>query len=51
MYIATAQAGIHTAAMAKMGLSDPATISTAFDMGGDPLGAIITQVFKAIGGK
>jgi PTS system galactitol-specific IIC component len=51
LYIATAQAGIHTAAMAKMGLGDPAVISTAMDMGGDPLGAVITQIFKAIGGK
>jgi PTS system galactitol-specific IIC component len=46
MYIATFQADIHTAAMAKMGLGDPAVISTAFDMGGDPLGAIIVQIFK-----
>jgi PTS system galactitol-specific IIC component len=51
LYIATAQAGIHTAAMAKMGLGDPAVISTAMDMGGDPLGALITQAFRLIGGK
>jgi PTS system galactitol-specific IIC component len=46
MYIATFQADIHTAAMAKMGLGDPAVVSTAFDMGGDPLGALIVQIFK-----
>jgi PTS system galactitol-specific IIC component len=46
MYIATFQADIHTAAMARMGLGDPAVISTAFDMGGDPLGALIVQIFK-----
>jgi PTS system galactitol-specific IIC component len=46
MYLATFQADIHTAAMARMGLGDPAVISTAFDMGGDPLGALIVQVFK-----
>jgi PTS system galactitol-specific IIC component len=46
MYLATFQADIHTAAMARMGLGDPAVISTAFDMGGDPLGALIVQIFK-----
>ncbi|MDR0452949.1 MAG: hypothetical protein LBH15_07900 [Treponema sp.] len=46
MYLATFQADIHTAAMARMGLGDPAVVSTAFDMGGDPLGALIVQVFK-----
>jgi PTS system galactitol-specific IIC component len=46
MYLATFQADIHTMAMAKMGLGDPAVVSTAFDMGGDPLGAIIVQIFK-----
>jgi PTS system galactitol-specific IIC component len=47
-YLATYQADVHTAAMVKMGLSDPAVTSSAFDMGGDPLGAAIVQVFKAI---
>jgi PTS system galactitol-specific IIC component len=51
-YIATYQTDIHTLAMAKMGMGDPNVLNTSMDMGGDPLGALITQAFRALfGGK
>ncbi|MDR0472307.1 MAG: hypothetical protein LBH43_01355 [Treponema sp.] len=50
-YIAGFQADIHTAAMAKMGMGDPAILNTSMDMGGDPLGAVVVQTFKAIFAK
>jgi PTS system galactitol-specific IIC component len=48
MYFATIQAPIHTAAMAQMGLGEPNALSTSFDMGGDPIGFAITQLFNLI---
>lgn len=50
-YLATYQAPIHTAAMAKMGLGDPNALNGAWDVGGDPLGAVIIQPFLALFGK
>ena len=49
-YFATMQAPIHTAAMAKMG-GDAATITSCWDVAGDPLGTVITQAFRAIFAK
>jgi PTS system galactitol-specific IIC component len=46
MYIATYQAPIHVAAMAKMGLSDPAVASSCMDVAGDPLGLVVVQVLS-----
>ncbi|MDR1579864.1 MAG: hypothetical protein LBS35_05865 [Synergistaceae bacterium] len=46
MYIATYQAPIHVAAMAKMGLSDPAVASSCMDVAGDPLGLLVVQVLS-----
>ena len=49
-YFATMQAPIHTAAMAKMGFGDPAVLNSCWDVGGDPLGVVIVQGFKALFG-
>ncbi|MDR0496664.1 MAG: hypothetical protein LBH42_03515 [Treponema sp.] len=48
-YIATMQAPIHTAAMIKMG--GDATLTSCWDVGGDVLGAVITQGFRALFGN
>jgi PTS system galactitol-specific IIC component len=50
-YIAGFQADIHTAAMAKMGMGDPAILNSSMDMGGDPLGMVVVQTFKALFAK
>jgi PTS system galactitol-specific IIC component len=50
LYIANGQAQVHTDAMVAMGMSD-GSLASAFDMGGDPVGAVITQALKAIFGK
>ena len=51
MLIATAHAPIHTASMAQLGLGDPNVVSASFDMGGDPLGAILIRLVGLIFGK
>jgi PTS system galactitol-specific IIC component len=49
-YIAGAQADIHTLAMAKMG-QGPGVLNSSMDMGGEPLGALITQGFRLLFAK
>jgi PTS system galactitol-specific IIC component len=48
LYFATYQADVHSAAMIRMGLSQAGEVSGAMDVGGDPLGVVIVQAFKAI---
>lgn len=43
--IASAQAPIHTLTMGTLGLADPMVVNSSFDMGGDPLGALIIRIF------
>lgn len=43
--LASAQAPLHTLTMGTLGLADPEVINSSFDMGGDPLGALIIWVF------
>lgn len=43
--IASAQAPLHTLTMGTLGLADPAVVNSSFDMGGDPLGALIVWIF------
>jgi len=43
--IASAQAPLNTLTMGKLGLADPNVVNSCFDMGGDPLGAIIAKIF------
>ena len=46
LYLATNAAALHTATMAQCDLMDAATINSCFDMGGDPLGNLITWIFS-----
>ena len=43
--LASAQAPLHTLTMGNLGLADPAVVNSSFDMGGDPLGALIIWIF------
>ena len=43
--IASAQAPLHTLTMGNLGLADPAVVNSSFDMGGDPLGALLIWIF------
>ncbi len=43
--IASAQAPVHTLTMGTLGLADPTVVNSSFDMGGDPLGALIIRIF------
>ena len=43
--IASAQAPLHTLTMGNLGLADPEVINSSFDMGGDPLGALLIWIF------
>lgn len=45
-YIASAMAPIHTETMGLLGLADAAVVNSSFDMGGDPLGALMIYVFQ-----
>ncbi|WP_180994697.1 PTS transporter subunit IIC [Clostridium sp. chh4-2] len=45
-YIASAMAPIHTQAMGLLGLADQAVVNSSFDMGGDPLGAVMVYIFQ-----
>lgn len=47
--IASAQAPLHTLTMGTLGLADPAVVNSSFDMGGDPLGALIIWIFGLFG--
>ncbi len=49
LYIACAMSGVHTLTMGNLGLADPAVVNSSMDMGGDPLGALITWIFSLIG--
>ncbi len=44
-YIASAMAPLHTLTMGQLGLADASVVNSCFDMGGDPLGALITWIF------
>lgn len=48
-YLASAMAPIHTETMALLELADPGVINSSFDMGGDPLGALIIFIFQLFG--
>ena len=45
MLIATKMAPVNTLTMGNLGLADPGVANSCFDMGGDPLGALIFWVF------
>lgn len=44
-YLASYQAPLHTLTMGQLGLADPNVLNSCFDMGGDPLGALLVWVF------
>ncbi|MBS6644269.1 MAG: PTS galactitol transporter subunit IIC [Clostridiaceae bacterium] len=48
-YIATLMAPIHTQTMGLLNLADPNVVNSSFDMGGDPLGALLVYIFKMFG--
>lgn len=45
-YIASAMAPLHTLTMGQLGLADASVVNSCFDMGGDPLGALIVWIFS-----
>ncbi len=45
LLIATNMADLHTLTMGNLGLADPTTMNSSFDMGGDPLGFLIVKIF------
>lgn len=46
LYIASAMAPIHTGTMAALQLADGNILNSCFDMAGDPLGALVTNIFS-----
>jgi PTS system galactitol-specific IIC component len=51
LYLASVMAPVQTAAMASMGMGDPAVLNSSLDMGGDPLGFVVVNAFKLFTGK
>jgi PTS system galactitol-specific IIC component len=51
LYLASSMAPVQTAAMASMGMGDPSILNSSLDMGGDPLGFVVVNVFKLFTGK
>jgi PTS system galactitol-specific IIC component len=51
LYIASVMAPVQTAAMASMGMGDPALLNSSLDMGGDPLGFVVVNAVKLFTGK